>query len=347
VSALEPIDHMAAARPLWTDLAERSGNVFATWEWADAWWRHFGDDAGPVLYSCLREGEPFAIVPLCRQRRGPIGLLRFIGHGVGDVLGPICAPADATAAMTAMIAGLRRQEPRWTALLAERLPGETAAVLGGVELNSEANPSLVIETSWDEYMKAASKNMREKVRRNTKKIERDHTLSFELCERVDQVEPMMRTLFDLHGMRWGKGGTSFGRDTVIPFHLDFAATAQEKGWLRLWEMRIDGEPAAAWYGFRFGDVEAYYQSGRDPRFDRFSVGFLMLTRTIQAAFDDGLSAYGFLRGNESYKDRFATSTDALKTVGVGHGAGGRGAVGAGALALQLPVVRDRLIEALR
>lgn len=347
VERLESIADLAAARPLWTELAERSGNIFATWEWADAWWRHFGGEGEPALRACLRGDEPYAIAPLYRDRKGPFGLLRFLGHGVGDVLGPVCDRAEAPSAMRTVLAGMR-DERDWTALLAERIPGDLAAVLGGESLLTEENPSLRIGgRSWEDYLKAASKNMREKVRRNTRKLERDHELAFELCERADQVEPMMQTLFDLHGMRWGAEGGSFGRDSVVPFHLDFAPIALERGWLRLWTMRVDDEPAAAWYGFRFGRTEAYYQSGRDPKFDRFSVGFLMLARTIEAAFDDGLDTYGFLRGDESYKGRFATESEELETRAVGNGAAGRGAVRGGALALRMPVLRDRIVSAFR
>lgn len=343
---LESIADLADARPLWTELAGRSGNIFATWEWADAWWRHFGAGGHLALQACLRDDEPFAIAPLYLEHKGPVGLLRFLGHGVGDVLGPVSARADAPLAMRTLLDGMRGGT-RWTAILAERLPGDIADPLGGELLLSEQNPSLQIEgRSWDDYLAGASKNLREKLRRNTRKIERDHELRFDLCERPDQVEPMMQTLFELHGMRWAAGG-SFGRDSVAPFHLDFAPTALERGWLRLWTMRVDGEPAAAWYGFRFGRTEAYYQSGRDPRFDRYSVGFLMLARTIQAAFDDGLDRYGFLRGDEAYKSRFATADEPLETWALGNGAAGRAAVRAGALALRMPALRSRIINAVR
>jgi CelD/BcsL family acetyltransferase involved in cellulose biosynthesis len=346
VERLEPIGDLADARPLWTELGQRSGNVFATWEWADAWWRHFGQDGELALRACLRDDEPFAIAPLYRDRKGPLGLLRFLGHGVGDVLGPVCGRDDANLAVRTLRDGMR-DEAGWMAFLAERVPGDTGAALGGELLLTEENPSLEIAgRSWEDYLAAASKNLREKVRRNSRKLERAHELTFELCERPEDVEPMMRTLSALHGMRWA-ASSSFAREAVAPFHLDFARTAFERGWLRLWTMRVDGVPAAAWYGFRFGRTEAYYQSGRDPKFDRFSVGFLMLARTIQAAFDDGLEDYGFLRGDESYKSRFATKTETLETRAIGRGTTGRYAVRAGALALQVPALRIRLVGALR
>jgi CelD/BcsL family acetyltransferase involved in cellulose biosynthesis len=349
VSCLEPIADLPSARPLWTDLAEQSGNIFATWEWADAWWRHFGRGRRLELRACARDGEPFAIAPLYRMRLGPVRLLRFLGHGPGDVLGPICAPADDAAAAAALAEGLRADLGRWQVLLAERVPrGPVTASLGGDLLQAEGNPSLEIAgRDWDDFLASASKNIREKIRRSTRKIERDHVLSFELCEHPDQVRPMLETLFELHARRWGADAGTFSSPAVAPFHFDFAATAMERGWLRLWTMRIDGEPAAAWYGYRFGGVEAYYQSGRDPRFDRLSVGFLMLIRTIKAAFDDGMESYGFLRGDEPYKGRFATSNRTLETRARGRGLVGGGAVRAGAAAARIPAVRRRVVSLMR
>ena len=41
---LEPLASLDGLQEDWTRLAERSGNIFATWEFASTWWRHFGDD---------------------------------------------------------------------------------------------------------------------------------------------------------------------------------------------------------------------------------------------------------------------------------------------------------------
>lgn len=56
-----------------------------------------------------------------------------------------------------------------------------------------------------------------------------------------------------------------------------------RGWLRLWLLDVDGGPRAACYGFRFGGVECFYQSGRDPAWDSSSVGFLVLLHAVRAA----------------------------------------------------------------
>jgi CelD/BcsL family acetyltransferase involved in cellulose biosynthesis len=338
-----------ALREDWTSLAERSRDIFSTWEWSSTWWNHFGGDHE---LAPLRLGDAdgaFAIAPLYVERRGPLRILRFLGHGPGDVLGPVCAAADRGAAGEALTAALGDGAAgRWHALLAERIPiGPLGGALGGRVLQSEANPELETEgQSWDEYVASCSRNMREKLRRNTRKIERDHELRYELCEDAGQLDASLATLHRLHRLRW-QGESSFERDAVVEFHRDFAAVALEKGWLRLWTMHIDGEAVAAWYGFRFAGVEAYYQSGRDPSYDRFSIGFLMLMRSIQGAFDDGLERYTFLRGDESYKGRFATLGDTIETRAVGNGLLLGAMVGAGATAIEWPWLRRRVAASMR
>lgn len=346
----EPIPSFEAGQEQWQELAGRSGSIFATWEWATAWWRHFGGSDEPLLLRCGDPGEPQAILPLCRSKRGPLRVLRFIGHGPGDMLGPVCAPQDREAAGAALREALSTDlAGRWNVFLAERLPvGELGAALGGRLLQREASPEMAIGgRSWEEYVSSCSRNTREKLRRNTRKLEKQHELSFRLCEDPARLEQDLDTLIRLHRARWGEGEGAFERDAVVAFHHDFAAVALRRGWLRLWTMEVDGEPAAAWYGFRFGKAESFYQSGRDPRFDRFSIGFLMLMRTVQAAFEDGLERYAFLRGDEPYKDRLAESDPGLETRALGHGALGAAVVGGGSRALRSQRLRKRVADAMR
>jgi CelD/BcsL family acetyltransferase involved in cellulose biosynthesis len=346
---LEAFEDLESRRELWTELASRSSNVFASWEWAAAWWRHFGARGRPAFVECRSQGDPFAILPLYVDARGPLRLLRLLGHGPGDVLGPVCDPADAAAAgralRQALEAGLGAP---WHWFLAERLPsGPPADAIGGRVLQREACPELEIGgRSWEEFLASSSRNLREKLRRNTRKLEQEHTVDFRLCEDAERLDADIDTLVRLHRSRWGEG-SSFDRDRVLAFHRDFAGLALERGWLRLWTMTVDGEDAAAWYGFRFDGVEAFYQSGRDPRLDRFSVGFLMLMRTIRAAFDDGLERYSFLRGDEPYKDRLASRDDGLETQALGRGPLTSAGLALGARAMRSPRLRGLAARAMR
>jgi CelD/BcsL family acetyltransferase involved in cellulose biosynthesis len=336
-----PFDDLASRRELWERLAARSRNVFATAEWAEVWWQHFGAGSEPAFAECRRDGgEPFAILPLHMVRRGPLRMLRLLGHGPGDVLGPVCDGADAALAGQALRQAAARLPGRHPVLVAERLPGgPISSSFGGTLLLREANPSLATEgRSWDEYLATRSRNLREKVRRGGRKLEKAHEVTYRLCTDPGALEADMETLLRLHRLRWGEG-TSFAQPPVFAFHRDLAAAMLERGRLRLWTMELDGEPVAAWYGFRFEGIESFYQGGRDPAYDKLSVGFQMLAKTLASAFDDGLERYDFLRGNEPYKDRFADSDLGLETRVVGEGALGRALVRGGAAALGSPRLR--------
>jgi CelD/BcsL family acetyltransferase involved in cellulose biosynthesis len=90
---------------------------------------------------------------------------------------------------------------------------------------------------------------------------------------------------------------------------------------------VDGRPAAVWYGLRFGGVDHYYQSGRDPRLGPLKVGFVLLAHTIRAACEDGMREYRFGLGDEAYKHRFCDRDPGLETVALTSGLIGRAGLG--------------------
>jgi CelD/BcsL family acetyltransferase involved in cellulose biosynthesis len=326
---LEPLDGLSAAREDWDALAERAGNVFATWEWADAWWRAYGRDDEHLMVTCCRDasGAPVAILPLYASRRGPVRMLRFIGHGPADQLGPVCAPEDRQATSAALLRLLRERRRDWNVMLAERLPPAEgwAGMLGATPVDHESSPTLQVGgRSFDEYLASRSKNFREQVRRRARKLAREHEIEFRLSD-GERLDADLDTLFRLHDARWA-GEQSGNFEAARRFHGDFARRALERGWLRLWVLSAGGEPVAAWYGFRFAQIDWYYQSGRDPDWERQSVGFVLLAHTLEQAFDGGMLEYRFLRGGEAYKDRFASDDPGLETVALARGAIGRSAL---------------------
>jgi CelD/BcsL family acetyltransferase involved in cellulose biosynthesis len=306
----------------WDALALASRNIFSTREWASVWWRHFGEGRPLELTACMDDDRVAAILPLYLASSRPLRTLRFIGHGPSDELGFVCGPADVESVARALREALAEKRWRWQVLLAERLAGghDWSGLLGGKVLGREESP--VLRTggrSWDEFLAGRSRNFRDQVRRRERKLGREHDVGYRLADR-DSLEADFETLVGLHEARWGERSPAFV-GPLRSFHLDFAATALERGWLRLWSLDVDGRTVAAWHGFRFGDVESYYQSGRDPSWDRDRVGFVLLTHTMREAFDDGMREYRLLRGGEAYKDRFATEDSGIETVAVARGLG--------------------------
>ena len=342
----ESFGALESRRDDWSRLAERSRNIFATWEWAATWWDHYGGNASPAFRACRgSDGEVFAILPLCVARRGRLRLLRFIGHGRGDVLGPICAEDDEPAAGAALARALAERPKGWHLFLAERLPrGPVGDAIGGTRIQTEANPYLEIGgSSWDDFLAGVSRKLRGNIRRSARRLEEEHDVEYRLSDDPDRLDADFDILMRLHAARWGTEGAFEGE--AAAFHRDFAHRALEAGWLRLWVMEADAQPVAVWYGFRFEGVDFFYQSGRDQAWDQHSVGFQLVVHTIRRAFDDGMSRYAFLRGDEPYKERFANADVGLETRAVGRGPLSSALVAGGTTVIdRAPRVRRRLVR---
>jgi CelD/BcsL family acetyltransferase involved in cellulose biosynthesis len=327
---VEPAASLDALRDEWTALAEAAGNVFSTWEWASTWWRLHGHGRPLVLYTCRDAGgRVVAILPLYLASARPVRIARFLGHGPADELGPVCAPADRGAAARALADAAVRA--RIGTLFAELLSGRYAwsAELDGKVVRREASPTVRLD-GWQPYLAGRSANFRQQVRGRERRLARAHAVAFRLADDPSRLDDDLALLFGLHAARWG-ADSAFLR--WREFHVEFARVALERGWLRLWFLELDGRAAAAWYGFRFGRVESYYQAGRDIAHGDASVGFVLLAHTIREAATDGMREYRFLRGGEPFKSRFADADPGLETVVVTHGVRGWLAGAAAAAAL--------------
>lgn len=349
--SLEPLSDFASCRSEWSELAERSGNLFATWEWASTWWRHFGRDRPLHLLSCRRpDGSLAAILPLYEATARPLRVARFVGHGPADQLGPIAPEDRRSGVATAMRRALETSSPRWDLLLAERLPaheGWSPAIRAQV-IRRESSPVVRIDgTGWEDYLAARSANFRQQVRRRERKLVREHGLRYRLSDDSERLPADLDTFLALHAARWGSESGAFPT-TRRAFHRDFAALSLERGWLRLWLAEIGGRAVAAWYGFCFGDAYWYYQAGRDPAWEHSSVGFVLLAHTIREAFNDRVRVYRLLLGDEPYKERFATDDPGLATVALAGTLRGEATLRTGALLPRLPGrasrVAGRLID---
>jgi CelD/BcsL family acetyltransferase involved in cellulose biosynthesis len=248
------------------------------------------------------------VLPLYTLRRAGLRIARVVGHGVADQLGPVCGPEHFELALAALARG-----HAGSVLVAERLPDQ-GELPGASVLRREASPviSIANDEGWQQYLQRRSANFRQQVRRRARNFARAG-VSFRRISERGELQTALDALIHLHRARWGERSRAFA-GARERFHRDFAALALERGWLRLWLAEAQGRPVAAWYGFRFQGADYFYQSGRDPAWDRYRVGAALLEHTMREAFADGMREYRLLRGDEPYKRRYASATRTLHTV---------------------------------
>jgi CelD/BcsL family acetyltransferase involved in cellulose biosynthesis len=311
---VERLGALEELRDEWDALASATGNVFATWEWASLWWRRFGESRTLLTHACRSaDGRLLGILPLYTWQRRPFHVVRLVGHGEADQLGPICLPEDRPAVADALRKVLA--DAGADVFLAERLAREEGwgALLDADEIRAEPSPVVRFDVgTWEDFVRARSRNFRDQARRRERRLRDRHEIRFRLATDPETLDRDLDALFSLHRARWAGTQTNFGRREA--FHREFAARALERGRLRLWLLEVDGHPRAAIHGFRLGDVESFYQSGRDPAFDDLSVGFVVLLHAIREALADGMAEYRLLLGGESYKYRFANEDREVMTL---------------------------------
>jgi CelD/BcsL family acetyltransferase involved in cellulose biosynthesis len=319
VAAVADLAQLGPLESEWRRLAVRRGNGFLTPEWFGAWVRQYGDAWAPLV-PLLRDsdGTLRGLLPLALPRSGHPRVCRIAGANLGDSFHPVCEPgAEAEVAAAAGEALADAPKP-WSVISLDHVQVDEPWVeaLGqatGRRLSTRSRiaaplPRIDIASheSWDAYLATRSSNFRQQVRRFARRAAREATVELRRTESADGLAADMLTFFSLHDKRFGdRGGSSLSAGRARTFHLDFAAAALEQGWLRLWFLELDGQPAAAWYGWRLGDRYSYYNSGFDPAFAALSPGLVLISAVIESAFEEGAAEFDFLLGEESYKYRFA------------------------------------------
>jgi CelD/BcsL family acetyltransferase involved in cellulose biosynthesis len=154
------------------------------------------------------------------------------------------------------------------------------------------------------------------VRRRIRALGQQFDVRFALVTTDAERREMLTRLAGYSEKRWeGEGGTSaFATPAVRAFQDEVTRRALERGWLRMYVLRLDGEAAAVMYGFQYGGRFYFYQHGFDDRYKPQSAGLVLMGLTISAAIDEGAREFDMLWGVEPYKFLWAREARVLQRI---------------------------------
>lgn len=295
---------------------------FMSWAWHRAW-----ADSAPAAEVAASEalvdfgagGGVQALLPLQARslpfHRVPVTALTWaIGdRGCPDLLDLLATPEANVGALVPALAEL----PWQVLVLSNLAPGAVnahrlcdAMVVRGWRARRRflwACPYLDLRPTWDEYLGTLTATRRQTLRRKERNLHRRHAMAI-TDYHGDRLDEGWHWLVTLHERRWGSvGGGAFRDPSIVHLHRRFAAELSARGQLWLTTLDLDGAPAAAWYGFACGDTVYFYQGGREPRWERESVGLVLMGAMIQRAIERGYRRFDFLRGQEPYKSLWTAS----------------------------------------
>ena len=330
VELISRLDRLAEHAETWDFLA--GGVPFRSWAWLSTWWRYYGmpEDApsrsNQLFALCVfdRHDELVGMAPGYLENSAARGrVVRFLGSGdvCSDHMSLLCRPGKEEAVAQAIAEWLTEPCPRdpgrwdlleWTGVDAGepvmKCLAENLAIRGNT-VHTRPGPNcwrLELPTRWEDYLARLSRNRRKKIRQTQRRMLETGRAVLHSVERISQVPRAMDILIELHQRRrhgLGEPGC-FASPRFDAFHREVMPELLRSGQLRLWQLELDGCPAAAEYQVAGGGVIYAYQSGVDPEALDHQPGLLLTMVTLRGAIEGGYRAFDFLRGDEPYKASF-------------------------------------------
>jgi len=272
--------------------------------WLLPWWRHFSPGKLQTV-AVRRDRQLVGLAPLYLEENGCRGRLLPLGISLSDYLDFLLEPAWRAQAFAAIFERITRACPG-AAWSLEELPVTAHALMAdcasGLASHVEPQSACPVLTLHNDLKSTIPGRKYRKVRMAWNRARRRGAVEIAAID-PDQTSGFLETLFELHGRRWQSRGETgvLASEQVRRFHRDVAPALLQAGIAQLWQLRIGGRTAGAYYGFLHGDRTYAYLGGFDPAFDHESPGTILIAHAIEAAIRAGAREFDFLRGREAYK----------------------------------------------
>jgi CelD/BcsL family acetyltransferase involved in cellulose biosynthesis len=329
---------LADLRGQWADVAsvDPDPNVFLTWPWANAWWRHFGAgrDDHELHIVVIRDGQGIVgIAPLYRSRVGvgPLAstTLQRINHDSGDYGGMLLARrADEAVALlvdhlgaqlhndvAVVVLSRLASDARFTTLLGDELVRHAATVETVV---SQLGEACLFTDVHDDRFDLAKQAKKHKIRQRLRRLGEQHASVTFVEHTGPSLEAGLDRLVSLHDRRWEEIDEPMQGLLAEPDRREFLRDANPaldaEGMVTLLSIEADGTPVAVELDFIHENRVFLFKGAFDPEYAAFSPGQLLHHKVFEDGLADGIDVFDFCRGDAQYKRRWATGERHLSTV---------------------------------
>ena len=319
INTLEDFKELA---PTWnTLLAESIANLpFLRHEYLLAWWDSLGGgewDAGELaIITAQRNDELIGIAPLFLTTREGAPTLLFLGsieisdfldfivreddlaefiHGLLDFL-----DSHATLTWDSLdLQNLIEDSPSLNLLQAE----STSRGWDFAQTTLQPAPYVKLPGDFDEYLAGIKKKQRHEIRRKMRRAAADEReIRWYIVEEKSTLDDEIEACCQL--MSQDPEKQAFLTQLMKSQMKAAIHAAFDAGWLQLAFLEVNGEKAAGYLNFDYGNRIWVYNSGLDMKFRDLSPGWVLLGHLLQWANENNRAEFDFMRGDEPYKYRF-------------------------------------------
>lgn len=316
VSSLPEIPDDPFLREEWNALVVqmRSPQVFYTYEWARAVQLAYGASLCPLLLLGRdEENKLIGVAALSAPRNAPVS---FLCATTGDYCDFIATEDDVSAFAASVLETLRRAGTRTIALTNLPEDSPSYAVIRDSAYDFHAFARTAYLCAQVRMSKIPVENgelalpRQKMVRRSERAIAADGPLLTVNHANWEDVSPQLSEFFRAHIARFLFTGRL--SNIVHPERCEFlsqlARLLSSTGWLHFTRMNGAGRNVAWNYGFKFNGTVFWYQPTFVSDLEKYSPGFVLLSRMIAEAGSDPLvKTVDLGLGAESYKEVFANA----------------------------------------
>ncbi len=314
---LNTIDLFTQQKEAWEALLCDSNwsTIFQQPSIQEAWWLSH-EQPELAVFTVYNEQKLVGVVPLFKKKDGRT--FEFLGDAdVSDYLDIVTTAENFSRTLKAFTEFLQ-SNTEWSALKLVSIPAESPTLPALQQLahqngwlfkqtQQDVCPIIELPTTWEEYLSAVGKKQRHEMTRKWRRLEEAGKVEFRIVTDIEKEPTALETFLTLHSQSSTEKATFW-----TPAHRQYfelvTRVATQKGWLRLYFLDFDGEPAATLWCFDYQDGLLLYNSGFNAeKFSGMSIGNVLTSYSIQDAIKLGKKKYDFLRGAEEYKFRYAAT----------------------------------------
>lgn len=307
-------------RDEWNALVLKShlNTVFSMWEWHRTWWEAY-QPGNLYLVTCRDNAGLLLGIGSWYIKKHPEHGRILEGVGCVDVTDYLDIIADKSAVELvygALADFLVAHRDDYDLIDLCSIPQDspthtlfTAALQQrGFSVNvaqQDVCPIIALPATWDEYLNTLNKKQRHELRRKLRRAEGvDEKVSWFIVADDANLDDEITHFFRLMAASDPQKQRFLENERHVTFFRNIMPIMRERGWLEMSFLTIDGERAAGYINFVYGERVMVYNSGLDHQtFGQFSPGIVLLAYNIQYAIERGYRYFDFLRGDEEYKYR--------------------------------------------
>ncbi len=164
-------------------------------------------------------------------------------------------------------------------------------------------PYINLPNSYNDYIESLSVSFKRMIKNRTNFCDK-HGVTFRFLtnKQSNSFEDAFQELKRLHQMRMDKIDTlsKFLRPNSQLFHNKIRENNKEEFILII--QAVENEKViGTLYGFVSANQYAYFASGIDPSYSKYSLGIVMISKVIDYLISHKIQRFDFLRGTEDYK----------------------------------------------